>query len=54
MLAENALRGTWRMQCLRGTLQVGITLAPTEPATVQQFTVRAALTNDRSAADATD
>jgi CubicO group peptidase (beta-lactamase class C family) len=41
MLAENALRGTWRMQCLRGTLQVGITLAPTEPATVQQFTVRA-------------
>lgn len=41
MLAENALRGTWRMQCASGTLQIGITLAPTEPAKVQQFTVRA-------------
>lgn len=41
MLAENALRGSWRMQCARGTLQIGITLAPTEPAKVQQFTIRA-------------
>ena len=37
--AENALRGVWRMQCANGALSVGITLAPTEPARVQQFTV---------------
>ena len=41
MLAENALRGRWRMQCARGALEIGITLAPTEPAGVQEFTVRA-------------
>lgn len=39
MWAENALRGVWRMQCANGALSVGITLAPTEPARVQQFTV---------------
>jgi hypothetical protein len=37
--AENALRGVWRMQCANGALSVAITLAPTEPARVQQFTV---------------
>ena len=40
--AENALRGSWRMVCANGALRVGITLAPTEPARVQQFTVAAA------------
>ena len=39
ILAENALRGVWRMQCVNGALSIGITLAPTEPARVQQFTV---------------
>lgn len=39
LAAENALRGTWRMQCANGALSVGITLAPTEPARVQQLTV---------------
>lgn len=39
MWAENALRGVWRMQCANGALSVSITLAPTEPARVQQFTV---------------
>ncbi len=34
-IAENALRGRWRMRCSRGDLRVTITLAPTEPATVQ-------------------
>lgn len=34
-VAENALRGQWRMRCLNGDLRVGITLAPTEPAGVQ-------------------
>ena len=34
-VAENALRGRWRMRCARGDLRVTITLAPTEPATVQ-------------------
>jgi hypothetical protein len=34
-VVENALRGSWRMRCARGDLAVTITLAPTEPATVQ-------------------
>ncbi len=34
-VVENALRGRWRMRCARGDLRVAITLAPTEPATVQ-------------------
>lgn len=38
-VVENALRGQWKMQCATGALSVGITLAPTEPARVQQFTV---------------
>jgi CubicO group peptidase (beta-lactamase class C family) len=37
--AENALRGLWKLRCANGALSVGITLAPTEPARVQQFTV---------------
>lgn len=40
-VVENALRGEWRMQCATGALRVGITLAPTEPARVQQLTVQA-------------
>jgi CubicO group peptidase (beta-lactamase class C family) len=43
--AENALRGVWHIQCASGTLRVGITLAPTEPARVQQLTVTPANTN---------
>ncbi|MBC7897048.1 MAG: beta-lactamase family protein [Cytophagaceae bacterium] len=35
IVAENALRGRWRMRCGTGDLRVTITLAPTEPATVQ-------------------
>ena len=37
---ENALRGRWRIACERGWLDVGITLAPTMPARVQQLDVR--------------
>ncbi len=33
--AENALRGTWRMTCDRGSLRVALTLAPTMPPKVQ-------------------
>jgi len=40
-VVENALRGQWRMQCATGALRVGITLAPTEPARVQQLAVSA-------------
>jgi len=40
-VAENALRGRWRMRCANGDIGVGITLAPTEPATVQYLEVRA-------------
>lgn len=39
-VVENALRGRWRMRCARGDLAVAITLAPTEPATVQFLDVR--------------
>lgn len=35
MVAENALRGRWRMRCGTADLRVSITLAPTEPAGVQ-------------------
>ncbi|HEU4560577.1 MAG TPA: serine hydrolase domain-containing protein [Longimicrobium sp.] len=40
MVAENALRGRWRMRCRNGDLRVSITLAPTEPATVQFLDIR--------------
>ncbi|HKV37509.1 MAG TPA: serine hydrolase domain-containing protein [Pyrinomonadaceae bacterium] len=32
---ENALRGSWKMECERGWLDVGITLAPTMPPKIQ-------------------
>jgi CubicO group peptidase (beta-lactamase class C family) len=38
--AENALRGRWRMRCRDSDLGVSVTLAPTEPATVQFLEVR--------------
>ena len=34
-VAENALRGRWKMSCASGALGVSITLAPTSPARVQ-------------------
>ncbi|MBY0488837.1 MAG: beta-lactamase family protein [Gemmatimonadaceae bacterium] len=37
--AENALRGAWKLRCASGALRVGITLAPTMPPRVQEFTV---------------
>jgi CubicO group peptidase (beta-lactamase class C family) len=40
-LVENALRGQWTLDCERGKLQIAITLAPTEPPTVQYLSVRA-------------
>jgi hypothetical protein len=39
LLAENALRGSWRMRCRDADLRVSITLAPTEPAKVQYLDV---------------
>jgi hypothetical protein len=39
---ENALRGTWTLNCEKGKLQVAITLAPTMPPKVQFMSVRAA------------
>ncbi|GLC26839.1 serine hydrolase domain-containing protein [Roseisolibacter agri] len=35
LVAENALRGRWRLRCGQGDLRVAITLAPTTPAGVQ-------------------
>lgn len=37
---ENALRGTWLLDCERGTLQASVTLAPTSPAKVQFLDVK--------------
>ena len=39
LVAENALRGRWRMRCRTGDLAVAITLAPTMPARVQYLQV---------------
>jgi CubicO group peptidase (beta-lactamase class C family) len=39
---ENALRGWWAVGCERGKLMASITLAPTQPPTVQFLTVRPA------------
>lgn len=39
LVAQNALRGQWRMRCAGGDMRVAITLAPTEPALVQSLTV---------------
>ena len=39
---ENALRGRWTMRCDKGSLEFGITLAPTMPPRVQSLAVRPA------------
>jgi CubicO group peptidase (beta-lactamase class C family) len=44
---ENALRGDWTMNCERGRLRAAITLAPTNPPTVQFLDVRLAPPPDR-------
>jgi CubicO group peptidase (beta-lactamase class C family) len=44
--AENALRGLWTIACDRGWVRVGITLAPTVPPLVQQWTVVPVLAAD--------
>jgi CubicO group peptidase (beta-lactamase class C family) len=36
---ENALRGSWRLRCQRGSLDISITLAPTVPPRVQHMSV---------------
>jgi hypothetical protein len=41
--AENALRGTWRMNCDRGWLRVSVTLAPTQPPRIQYLQVHSTL-----------
>ncbi len=43
---ENALRGTWKMMCERGWLEVGITLAPTMPPKVQEISIAPVLPPD--------
>jgi CubicO group peptidase (beta-lactamase class C family) len=44
---ENALRGQWAMTCERGKLRVAITLAPTNPPTVQFLQVTAMALSDQ-------
>ena len=43
---ENALRGSWRMTCDRGWLDVSITLAPTTPPRVQLINIQPTLPPD--------
>ena len=43
---ENALRGTWKLMCERGWLEVGITLAPTMPPKVQLINITSILPPD--------
>lgn len=43
---DNALRGTWRMTCDRGWLNVNITLAPTNPPRVQLINIQPVLPPD--------
>jgi hypothetical protein len=45
---ENALRGTWRLSCERGDLDVAITLAPTMPPSVQYLEVSPARPQTRA------
>jgi CubicO group peptidase (beta-lactamase class C family) len=46
---ENALRGTWKLSCERGDLDVSLTLAPTMPPTVQFMEVTMARPQSRNA-----
>jgi CubicO group peptidase (beta-lactamase class C family) len=41
--AENALRGTWKLTCERGWIDLGVTLAPTMPPRIQALTERGSL-----------
>lgn len=43
MKPENALRGSWRLACDRGWMDVAITLAPTTPPRVQFWGIRSVL-----------
>jgi CubicO group peptidase (beta-lactamase class C family) len=45
---ENALRGTWTLDCERGDLDVAVTLAPTMPPTVQYLEVAPARPQTRA------
>ena len=48
---ENALRGTWKMMCDRGWLEVGITLAPTMPPKVQLINISPVMPPDAATLD---
>jgi CubicO group peptidase (beta-lactamase class C family) len=48
--AENALRGSWRMTCDRGWLNVSVTLAPTMPPRVQRIGIQSVMPPDKQMA----
>ena len=52
--AENALRGSWKLACDRGSMRVEITLAPTMPPRVQHLATTSALPLSESLARAAD
>jgi hypothetical protein len=43
LVAENALRGSWRLACDRGRIRLSLTLAPTEPPRIQALSAVSAL-----------
>ena len=52
--AKNALRGSWKLACDRGSIRVEITLAPTMPPRVQHLATTSALPLSESLARAAD
>jgi hypothetical protein len=52
--AENALRGTWRVPCERGWLNLSITLAPTSTPLVQSLGVQSVMPPDEGMSKAID
>jgi hypothetical protein len=52
--AENALRGSWKLACDRGSIRVAVTLAPTLPPRVQHLVATSALPLSASLARAAD
>src|SRR4051812_14949043 len=41
--AANGLRGTWKLTCERGWIELGVTLAPTMPPRIQALTQEGSL-----------
>ena len=52
--AENALRGTWRVPCERGWMNISITLAPTTTPLIQSVGIQSVMPPDETMSKAVD